>query len=204
MRKWMIVTVFTLAGLLGSESRASAFFWCGWNSGWCGGWWTCGYPAFAGYPYGFAGLNGGPGAYYYAPYYGWFSNYNYSHSPYAWPNGYVAGQYPAHLPGVAGHQPNTPIDRFGAAPTQGQPATVVASLPEDAVLLFNGVPATGASGTTRSYQTGPLTPGRAYEYTLTARVTRDGKDEIVTEKVVVKAGESTKVSLMPKTSVAGK
>ena len=197
MRKMLVVTILTLAGLLGGESKASAFCW--------GGWWTCGYPAFCGYPYGWGGLSSS-GCYYYAPYYPWFAYYNYSMSPYAWPNGYVAGNYPAYLPPAIGKHPPAFSDYF-AATKDSKPATVVATLPADAELLFNGVAANNASGAERSFQTAPLTPGKAYEYTLTARVMRDGKPQIVTEKVVVKAGEQTRVSLMPRndvTSVAGK
>lgn len=197
MRKTLIVLVLTLAGLLGSERKASAWGW---------GWWTCGYAAYVGYPYGVV-PGGSFGAYYYAPYYPWFAYYNYSYSPYAWPGGYVPGYYPAYLPAHASTLLRNPVDRFAAAPADGKPATVVATLPANAELFFNGVPAKNASGGERSFQTVPLIPGRAYEYTLTARVTRDGKAVDVTEKVVVKAGEQTKVSLMPKgdaTSVAGK
>lgn len=203
MRKWLIVTVLVVAGILGTERKASAWFFCG-----PPGWWTCGYAAYVGYPYCYGGgMYGSFGAYYYAPYYPWFAYYNYSNSPYAWPGGYVAGRYPAYLPPHASTLLNNPVDRFAAAPADGKPATVVASLPADAELFFNGVPAKDLSGGERSFVTGPLAPGRSYQYTLTARVTRDGKAVDVTEKVVVKAGEETKVSLMPKadaTSVAGK
>jgi uncharacterized protein (TIGR03000 family) len=194
MRKWLMVTILTLAGVVGSEKPASA---CWWGFG-CG-WWTCGYPAYCGYPY--AGCGGSAGCYYYAPYYGWFGQWNYSHSPYAWPGGYTKGNYPAHLPADASRPPYTPIDRYAA---DRAPATIVATLPEDAELLFNGVPATGASGRSRSFQTDPLTPGRTYEYQLTARVMRDGKPELVTEKVTIRAGAETKVNLELRSTVAAK
>jgi uncharacterized protein (TIGR03000 family) len=195
MRKWMIVSVLTLAGVLGGSSRASAWWGCGWYG--CGGWWGCGYPAFSGYAYGY-----GPASYYYPWYYPWFSYWNYSYSPYAWPYGYVAGNYPAYVPGMASY--STPAAYAGmgvyaqASNAETKPATVTATLPADAELLFNGHAASGASGATRSFLTTPLAQGQSYEYTLSARIKRDGKTELITEKVVVKAGEVTKVSLMPK------
>ena len=181
MRKMLIVSILTLAGLLVSGGKASAFWY---------GWWTCGYPAFCGYPY----LCGGPcpgGCYFYAPYYGWYAYYGYSHSPYAWPHGYVAGNYPAYVPGMTDR---TPTNTTG----NDAPAEVTATLPADAVLLFNGTAASGATGELRSFQTTPLKPGQVYEYTVTARITRNGQTETVSERVMVKAGEKTSVSLMPK------
>lgn len=188
MRKWLIVSILTFAGVLGSESKSSACWW---------GWWTCGYPAYCGYPYGFCGAYG-VGCYAYAPYYPWFAYYNYSTSPYAWPQGYNAANYPAYVPGMTDRPPYSPKAGMAPTVTESKPATVTASLPADAELLFNGTPAKDVTGTTRSFQTGPLTPGQAYEFTLTARVMRNGQTSTVTEKVVVKAGEETKVSLQPK------
>lgn len=191
MRKTLIVTVLAFAGVIGSGSKADA----------CWGWWTCGYPAFCGYPY-CGGWGGSAGCYYYAPYYPWFAYWNYSNSPYAWPRGYIAGNYPAYVPGLTDRAPYSP--KAGAITTTtleakpAKPATVTATLPADAELLFNGSPASGAEGATRSFQTTPLDAGQTYEYTLTARVTRNGHTETVTEKVMVKAGEETKVTLQLK------
>ena len=148
MRKWLIVSILMLAGMLGGTGKASAcwgVFGCGYA--------VCGYPAFCGYA-------GTGGCYYYPWYYPWFANYNYSSSPYAWPGGYAAGNYPAYLPS----RPQTTT--MALASTAAAPATVTANLPADAELLFNGQPASGADGASRSFQTTPLAPGQEYEYTL--------------------------------------
>jgi uncharacterized protein (TIGR03000 family) len=73
---------------------------------------------------------------------------------------------------------------------------VSVTLPSDAKLLFNGALASG-TGSVRTFDTPPLQPGQSYTYELTAEVTRDGRPERVTSSVVVRAGETTTVTLMP-------
>jgi uncharacterized protein (TIGR03000 family) len=73
---------------------------------------------------------------------------------------------------------------------------VSVTLPADAKLLFNGVAASG-TGRVRTFLTPPLARGQNYKYELTAEVTRDGRTERVTETVIVRAGETAKVTLTP-------
>jgi len=69
-------------------------------------------------------------------------------------------------------------------------------LPTDAKLLFNGVASVGTGGV-RTFATPPLAPGQSYQYQLTAEVTRDGRTERATETVIVRAGETARVTLTP-------
>ena len=63
--------------------------------------------------------------------------------------------------------------------------------------MFNGTAAEG-SGALRTFRTPPLQPGREYAYDLTAEVVVDGRVRQVTERVVIRAGEETKVTLAAK------
>jgi uncharacterized protein (TIGR03000 family) len=136
-------------------------------------------------------------------FYPWYAYYDFSASPYVgWEqSGGVAG-YGYH--GPAGYY-NYPLGQ--AAPTIGGPAThaapvaapaaegqVSVTLPADAKLLFNGTAAPG-SGAVRTFRVPALQPGQAYRYELTAEVVRDGRSERVTESVIVRAGETAKVTL---------
>jgi len=76
------------------------------------------------------------------------------------------------------------------------PATIVVSLPADATLSFEGV-ATHSTAAVRQFTTPVLEMGKAYHYTLTAQVVRDGKPVTATEEVTVRAGETTRVELSP-------
>lgn len=153
--------------------------------------------------------------YKHAWYYPWYAYYDFSSGPYAnWMAGGGYAGYASH--GPAGYF-NYPIDGFhahygddaggstpGAAPAEangtlvpaGQPAQVAVTLPADAKLLFNGTAATG-TGAVRTFRTPALQKGVSYRYELTAEVTRDGRTERVTETVVVRAGETAKVTLAP-------
>lgn len=76
-----------------------------------------------------------------------------------------------------------------SAPTTGR---VTVRLPADAKLTVDGVvcPLTSA---TRTFDTPPLEPGRQYYYMLTAEVTRDGKVQSDTKRVIVEAGQESSV-----------
>ena len=187
MRK-VIFGLLVLAGFAGTPERASA-----WQYGHNGPW-----ASSATFP-----LANPPGwytnTYYYAWYYPWYAYYNYSHGPYA---NWMAGG------GYAGY--NTPM--YGFPMTHGVRAPVMAptapggiggkaasctltiNLPADAKLHFNGTVAAG-TGATRTFTTPLLEPGMDYAFDLTAEVTRDGKAERMTERVVVRAGEKTSVTL---------
>lgn len=129
--------------------------------------------------------------------YPWFAYYNYSHGPYA--NWAQTGGY-AHYANCGGygvsHVPNTP--RYPVMAPGSSPApvccTMTVNLPADAKLLFNGTAANG-TGAARTFTTPPLEFGREYAYDLTAEVMRDGKMERATERVVLRAGEKTTVTL---------
>jgi uncharacterized protein (TIGR03000 family) len=130
--------------------------------------------------------------------YPWYAYYNHSHGPYAnwmanggWATyggncGAGGCNYGAASHGHAGY-----TGYLASAPVEG---TVAITLPADAKLLFNGHAAVG-SGETRTFRTPPLKPGESYTYQLTAVVVRDGREQTATEKVVVKAGEKTSVTL---------
>lgn len=198
MRKFWMVAVATLGGLIGASGRAEAWQW-GHHGPWASsaafptanppGWYT--------------------NTYSFAWYYPWFAYYNYSHGPYAnWMSGggfawysTVGSGHPMYggrdMPGTAPAAEPAKKDADKQDPKKGnEPAKVLIQLPDDARLYFNGTPATGA-GALRSFATPPLTPGQSYAYDLTAEVTRDGRVQTVTERVVVRAGEKTSVTLNP-------
>jgi uncharacterized protein (TIGR03000 family) len=98
---------------------------------------------------------------------------------------------------------------YGVAPTVSgayaladAPATIVVTLPEDAKLRIDDNPTTSTSGS-RVFVSPSLPTGREFHYTLTAEVMRDGKPVTVKEKIVVRAGEETRVELsVPAAGVA--
>lgn len=147
-------------------------------------------------------------SYYYAWYYPWFANYNYSHGPYA--NWYQWGGYATYGGGACGPHGcgYAAANQYGYG-AEGDPTAAAAAgsvcvtLPADAKLLFNGTAAGGAGGT-RTFSTPPLSPGREYAYELTAEVVRDGQVRTVTERVTVRAGAETKVTLTPTVRTAAK
>lgn len=133
------------------------------------------------------------GLWWYHWHYPYYAYYNHSHGPYSnwaasggWATYGVANSAPAWGGGYDGH-----AGHVAAAPVEG---TIAVTLPADAKLLFNGHAAVG-TGQTRAFRTPPLQPGQTYTYQLTAEVVRDGKVQTTTEKVVVKAGEKTSVTL---------
>jgi uncharacterized protein (TIGR03000 family) len=82
------------------------------------------------------------------------------------------------------------------------PATIVVSLPAEAKLTVDGA-ATRSTTSTRMFSSPALERGKDYFYTMTAEVVRDGKTLSKTEKVTIRAGEETRVSLdFPETTLA--
>ena len=204
MRKWLLVSVLALAGMGFSSNRASA-------------WWGGQYPYYASASFPMITPSGYfSNSYYFAWYYPWYANYNYSHGHYAnwWYGGgyaYYYGQqmYPSPVvniniyvaqPGARG--PILPPPRKDMPKKlMKEPGKVSISLPADAKLLFNGVVA-GGKGETRSYVTPDLNPDQDYEYVLTAEVVRDGQTMTATQRVIVRSGEETTVTLKPSATAA--
>ena len=92
-----------------------------------------------------------------------------------------------------------------ANPIRGPtPARLLVLLPADARLTIDGE-ATRSTGQTRRFISPPLVPGQTFRYTLRAEVTRDGKRQVETKEVTVRAGEESEVTLaVPEARVAGK
>ena len=126
--------------------------------------------------------------YYYGWHYPWFAYYNYSHGPYA--NWWYGGGYATY--GWCG-----PCRGY-ADPFAGTgAATLVVDLPESAVLKFNGVTST-ATGNSRTFRVPALSYGQDYGYELVAEVTTNGKTVRAAARVVVRAGQTARVTLDPK------
>jgi uncharacterized protein (TIGR03000 family) len=200
VRKLLIASVLALVGVGTSGERASA-----------GEWTICGpWAQSAAFP-----MANPPGwytnTYWYKWQYPWFAYYNYSHGPYAnWMSGggfATYGNYTGYpvtyapWAGDAAAQQMLPPpppkkDPVPAPKTEPAPGKVTINLPADATLLFNGTAATGTGGV-RTFATPPLQQGTPYGYELTAEVMRDGKMERVTERVIVRAGETASITLTP-------
>jgi uncharacterized protein (TIGR03000 family) len=54
---------------------------------------------------------------------------------------------------------------------------------------------TTSTSAQRVFRTPALNPGRDFEYTLTATVVRAGREEVIEQRVTVRAGEQTTVRL---------
>ncbi len=90
-----------------------------------------------------------------------------------------------------------------ASVTGTQTATLIVSLPADAKLLIDGNETTSETAR-RVFETPALQAGREFEYTLQAKVVRDGKTEVITQQVTVRAGEETVVRMEMPTAVAAR
>jgi uncharacterized protein (TIGR03000 family) len=182
----LLFGVLVLAGLTGTSERASA-----WQYGWTGPWATSAtFPAVN--PPGWY-----TNTYYYAWQYPWFAYYNYSHGPYAnWMSGGGYAGYSTIGNGLPMYHGVMAPRGYGVGGVGGKAAccTLTINLPTDAKLLFNGTVA-GGTGGVRTFTTPLLEPGQDYAYELTAEVMRNGKAERVTERVVIRAGEKTSVTL---------
>ena len=81
-------------------------------------------------------------------------------------------------------------------------ATLIVSLPADATLTIDGE-ATTSTSAQRVFVTPALEEGKEYEYTLKAKVERDGKVQVATAKVTIRPGQTSQVELkMPTAGVA--
>jgi uncharacterized protein (TIGR03000 family) len=81
------------------------------------------------------------------------------------------------------------------------PATIVVSLPADARLTFDGA-ATEARSALRTFLSPPLERGQTYYYMLRAETVRNGQTLSTSKRVVVRAGQESRVSLEVPMSVA--
>jgi uncharacterized protein (TIGR03000 family) len=91
----------------------------------------------------------------------------------------------------------------GASLEPTQTATVVVELPADARLLIDGN-VTNSESARRVFETPALESGREFQYTLEAQVVRDGKTEVITQRITVRAGEETAVRMEMPTTVAAR
>jgi uncharacterized protein (TIGR03000 family) len=73
-------------------------------------------------------------------------------------------------------------------------ATVVVTLPADARLSVDGAPTTSTSST-RVFVSPALTLGQDFHYNLKAEVVRDGKPVVMEQRITVRAGQETRVTL---------
>jgi uncharacterized protein (TIGR03000 family) len=74
------------------------------------------------------------------------------------------------------------------------PATIVLSLPADAKVSIDGV-ATTSTSASRTFVTPELAPAKAFVYTFSAKIVRDGQTLTATEQVSVRAGAESRVNL---------
>ncbi len=108
--------------------------------------------------------------------------------------------------GAPSGKPGEPIEKMpkvdkpktGMAPA---PATLIVSLPADAKLIIDDASTTSTSAE-RTFVSPNLNPGVDYNYNLKAEIVRDGKPVQVEQKVIVHAGETTRVTLRPLTVAA--
>lgn len=82
-------------------------------------------------------------------------------------------------------------------------ADIIVSLPADATLKIDDE-ATASTGSTRVFSTPALDAGKAYTYTLTAQVNRDGKAVSFSREVTVAAGQQVKVTMEAPEAVASR
>jgi uncharacterized protein (TIGR03000 family) len=75
-----------------------------------------------------------------------------------------------------------------------RPATVLVNLPAEAKLTFNGWTSTNKSST-RRFRTPAIEPGQEFAYTIRAEMVRDGQTIVQNHRVVVRAGQETRVNI---------
>jgi uncharacterized protein (TIGR03000 family) len=94
-----------------------------------------------------------------------------------------------------GGRPAAPSQAPAPKTTQAENrATILVQLPEDARLTLDGqVMKTGSA--LRRFVTPPLERGWKYQYVVRAEVVRDGQKLVNAQKITVRAGEETKLTL---------
>ncbi len=120
--------------------------------------------------------------------------------PYCW---YYPCYYPAgSLYSPYGYGGYAVIDGVHAMAAPAK-ATVVVSLPADAKLTANGQ-LTKTLSAKRVFATPELEAGKTYSYTFKMELVKDGQTIEQTQKVVVRAGEETKVNFELPVATASK
>jgi len=117
--------------------------------------------------------------------------YVYGSMPYA--TGYY-GSSTWVAPGYYGAMPDLPDYTYGSLAVTPAPAALVVRLPADARLTIQGSP-TISTESVRTFMSPPLDPGKEFEYTLKAQVTRNGKTIERTRTVTVRAGQRDEVTI---------
>ena len=87
------------------------------------------------------------------------------------------------------------------AMAQPDAATIVVSLPADAKLTIDDE-ATASTSDRRVFVSPSLPTGKDFYYTLKAEITVEGKAQVVSQVVKVRAGEESRVTLAAATGVA--
>jgi uncharacterized protein (TIGR03000 family) len=77
-----------------------------------------------------------------------------------------------------------------------QPALIALTVPADAEVTIDGI-RTVSTSTNRVYSTPAIESDKVYFYTIQSQVVRDGKTISNTERVAVRAGETTTVVIAP-------
>jgi uncharacterized protein (TIGR03000 family) len=92
---------------------------------------------------------------------------------------------------------------YGPTVVMAQPdaATIVVSLPADAKLTIDDE-ATASTSDRRVFVSPSLPTGKDFYYTLKAEITVEGKTQVVSQVVKVRAGEESRVTLAAPTGVA--
>jgi uncharacterized protein (TIGR03000 family) len=85
----------------------------------------------------------------------------------------------------------------------GAPARIIVSMPADSRFTIDGYTSPARSDT-HIIVSGPLGAEETRTYVLKAEVLRDGKVQTIEERVTVRSGEETKVTLSLPTSVAAR
>jgi len=83
------------------------------------------------------------------------------------------------------------------------PATIRVSLPPDAKLFVEDI-LTNSTSNSRQFVSPPLEPGKVFYYTLKGQMVRNGQALTTTQRVPVRAGQETEVSLELPTFVASR
>jgi uncharacterized protein (TIGR03000 family) len=74
------------------------------------------------------------------------------------------------------------------------PATIIVSLPAEAKLLIDDAGTTSMSAQ-RAFVSPSLEPGKEFYYTLKGELERDGRTYTTSQRVLVRAGQETRVQL---------
>jgi uncharacterized protein (TIGR03000 family) len=187
-------TLLVLAALIFSAGQTVAQHHSGGGQGsgghgWSGGG-SQGHPGYYG-GYGWGNPSYYRGDYYYPGYYGYggYGRYGY---PYYGNYGY--GYYPNY--GYYNYRGNYygATYSYGAysAPATDEGAHMRVIVPPDAQIWFDGTPTT-QTGSVRSFDSPPLTPGRRFTYEIRAQWREDGRDVTQTRRVAVHAGDAVTV-----------